>query len=118
MSQNGQLRPNEGDLRVYQGPSSIHGTGLFAAINIPKGSVLAELDCQPAAKDGPYVLWTDENTCYEVKCLYRYINHSLQPNVCYYNDLTVVALEDIQAGQELTHNYGPGWEAAAIPIDN
>ncbi|WP_084639091.1 SET domain-containing protein-lysine N-methyltransferase [Haliea salexigens] len=39
----------------------------------------------------------------------RCLNHSNDPNVSYYADLSVVALRDIQAGEELTHHYGDDW---------
>jgi SET domain-containing protein len=39
----------------------------------------------------------------------KYINHHNAPNVSYYDDLSVVALRDIQAGEELTHDYGEEW---------
>ena len=36
----------------------------------------------------------------------RYINHSGDPNAVYYDDFTVVALKDIEKGEELLHDYG------------
>ena len=33
-----------------------------------------------------------------------------QPNVAYYDDLTVVTLKAVKAGAELLHDYGDEWE--------
>ena len=52
-----------------------------------------------------YTLWVKDKP-YEVKCDLRFINHSGEPNAIYYDDFTVVALKDIQKGEELLHDYG------------
>ncbi|MBT4195428.1 MAG: SET domain-containing protein-lysine N-methyltransferase, partial [Gammaproteobacteria bacterium] len=39
----------------------------------------------------------------------KYINHSDTPNACYYDDKSVVALRDINQGDEITHNYEADW---------
>jgi hypothetical protein len=54
-------------------------------------------------------LWLDDDVLVNVTCDLKYINHSKKPNVAYYDDLSVVALKDIKAGQELTHDYGDEW---------
>ena len=41
----------------------------------------------------------------EVLCRFRYINHADDPNACYYDDFSVVALRDIWPGEEITHDY-------------
>ena len=90
--------------------SNIHGKGLFAKKNIKAGQVLGEVQGKSTKKDGPYVLWMDDATRgFEVKCIFKYINHKGKPNACYYDDLTVVALKDIKKGEEITHNYGEEW---------
>ena len=90
---------------VYVAPSPIHGLGLFAAERIETDSVIGWLRGRPCVEDGSYVLWVAENRAIEVLCDLRYINHSEQPNACYYDDLSVIALCDIEAGDEITHNY-------------
>jgi SET domain-containing protein len=40
-----------------------------------------------------------------VSCNLKYINHADNPNACYYDDLTVAAIRDISANEEITHNY-------------
>ena len=98
--------------KIRVGRSPIHGKGLFAAAPIAEGEVLGHLRTRAARKDGPYVLWLDDGRGREVLCDFRYINHHPEPNVAYYDDLTVVALRDIEPGEELVHHYGDEWEDA------
>jgi len=88
--------------------SDIHGKGLFAARRIPAGAEIGRVRTRPAEADGSYVLWLSETEGVEVTCDLRYINHSDRPNACYYDDLSVVALRDIEAGEEITHDYSSG----------
>ena len=90
---------------TYVGPSDIHGQGLFAKSTIKRGSVIGYLEGRPCTIDGDHVLWISETQGIEVLCDLRYINHSDQPNACYYDDLSVVALRDIACGEEITHDY-------------
>ena len=91
--------------------SAVHGRGLFASQPIKKGTELGVCKTKVAKKDGPYVLWLDDDgkERYRVLCDLRFINHDKKPNVAYYDDLTVVALKNIKAGQELLHDYGDDW---------
>ena len=86
--------------------SPIHGRGLFARHWIPRGAVIGVCEGEPAKRNGPYVLWLDENNALHVANEMRYINHSPTPNAAYYDDATVVALRDIAPGEEITHDYG------------
>ena len=97
-------------VEVKQSP--IHGRGLFARAAIARDTVLGVLKTKPARGNGPYVLWLDDDgrERYRVLCDLRFINHGKQPNVAYYDDLTVVALKPIKAGQELLHDYGEEWD--------
>jgi len=90
---------------TYVTNSSIHGKGLFAGRPIAAGTVIGWLKGVPSSRDGDYVLWLSENQAVEVTCDLRYINHSEHPNACYYDDLSVVALCDIEPHAEITHNY-------------
>ncbi|MGD8576996.1 MAG: SET domain-containing protein [Thiohalophilus sp.] len=91
--------------------SAIHGKGLFATAVIKKGELLGHLQTRPAKENGPYVLWCDDGkSAREVICDFRFINHAKNANVAYYDDLTVVAIRNIQPGEELTHHYGDEWE--------
>ncbi len=85
--------------------SPIHGKGLFANALIAEGAIIGNLQGQHVTADGPHVLWLDEAHGFRVDNDMKYINHSLLPNAAYYDDLTVVALRDIQPGEEITHNY-------------
>ena len=97
---------------VYVKDSSIHGKGLFAKTQIKEGEIIGEIEGLPANEDGPYVLWLDEDKykAIEVQNVFKFINHNARPNACYYDDLTVVALRDIEAGEEITHHYGDTWD--------
>ena len=97
---------------VYVKDSAIHGKGLFAKQTIKAGAIIGEISGKPAADDGPYVLWLDEDSRLgiEVQNVFKYINHNSKPNACYYDDLTVVALRDIKKDEEITHHYGECWD--------
>lgn len=98
------------DSIVYVDDSSIHGKGLFAKSFIPSGTVIGVAQGSPTTDNGDHVLWLDENSGFHVQCDLRYINHSDTPNATYYDNLEVCAIRDIQAGEEITHDYGAGWE--------
>ena len=90
---------------TYVAQSAIHGNGLFARTPITAGTVIGWIEGIPSQHDGSYVLWLSERQAIEVTCDMKYINHSDQPNACYYDDRSVVALRDILPGEEITHNY-------------
>lgn len=88
--------------------SPLHGRGLFATERITEGEVIGWLKTKKAKKsklDGPYVLWVDGQKPVRVTCDLRFINHSSEPNAAYYDDLSVMALRDIEPGEEILHNY-------------
>lgn len=101
------MKRMEPGLRV--GDSGIHGRGLFATEAIQKGTVLGSCRTRKTKIESEYTLWVDKGPV-DVVCRLKYINHSATPNVAYYSDLSVVALKNIKAGQELTHNYGKDWQ--------
>ncbi len=84
--------------------SKIHGKGLFSTRDIPKDFVLGKCEVAKTKKPNEYTLWVGKKML-DVCCDFKYINHSSNPNVVYYDDLTVVALKNIKAGEELTHQY-------------
>lgn len=96
----------------YVKDSKIHGKGLFAKKKIRAGEVLGDIQGKPTTKNGPYVLWVDDEMKkgVRVECDLRYINHAAKPNAAYYDDLTVVALRDIGKDEEITHDYGDAWQ--------
>ena len=111
------------------GPSSIHGVGVFAIAQIPKGT-----DIFP--QDNSELIWRHRGALklnklpsqirklYEQFCLIKdkgqtygcpesfnlmtvpwYINHSKNPNVGCDKDFKFVALRKIREGEELTADY-------------
>ncbi len=88
--------------------SGIHGKGLFATRRVNAGALLGRCVVAPTTKQGPYTLHTDDGDVL-VTCRFKYINHSAQPNVAYYDDFSVVALVALLPGDELTHDYGEWW---------
>jgi hypothetical protein len=90
---------------VYVADSLIQGKGLFAGVHVPAGAVIGRIQGIPCKHDGSHVLWLRADEAIEVTCDLRYINHSDDPNACYYDDLSVMALRDIQPQEEITHDY-------------
>jgi len=93
---------------TYVSDSNIHGQGLFASTDISKDTIIGIIEGKPCRRNGCYVLWLSATQGFRVSCNLRYINHAEEPNACYYDDLSVVALHDIEAGEEITHNYESG----------
>ncbi|MEM6257943.1 MAG: SET domain-containing protein [Planctomycetota bacterium] len=88
--------------------SPLHGRGLFATTRIPEGTIIGWLKTKKAKKsklNGPYILWVGGKKPVRVTCDLRFINHSNEPNACYYDDLSVMAVRDITPGEEILHNY-------------
>ena len=93
------------DQLTFVSDSKIHGKGLFARVDILKSTVIGTTQGQPCKRNGPHVIWLSETEAFKVSCDLKYINHDDKPNACYYDDLTVVALRNIKADEEITHNY-------------
>lgn len=91
-------------LRIANSP--IHGKGLFATSAIEQGTILGKIRGIRTVRDDSYVLWLSDSIGVRMLCKYKYINHSDNPNVVLYDTLEVCALRDIQAGEEITHDYG------------
>jgi hypothetical protein len=90
--------------------SPLHGKGLFSKQLIQKDTIIGTLQGIVVTSDGPHVLWmNDGQDKFKVQNQLKYINHSKQANVAYYDDFTVMALCNISAGEELLHNYGDDW---------
>ncbi len=85
--------------------SPIHGKGVFASRQINEGEILGLLNTSPSSRNGSHVLWITENQKVRVHCNLRFVNHSESPNAVYYDTLEVVALRDINKGEEITHDY-------------
>ncbi len=102
-------------------PSPIHGTGGFARLPIPRGTRVIEYVGQPIDKyeslrrcqaDNQYIFCLNQETDLNGNVDWnpaRFINHSCAPNCdaeVHDNRIWLVAQRDIQAGQEVTFNYG------------
>ncbi len=109
------------NIRLQVQPSSIAGQGLFAAQDIKKGTQVIQYTGEKISKaesvkrlaaGNAYIF--ELNTRYDIDGagldnLARYINHSCDPNCVVEQDgsiLWIIARRHIQAGEELTYNYG------------
>jgi uncharacterized protein len=101
--------------------SSIHGTGAFAKAVIPKGTRLVEYRGERISKSESlrrcennneyiFALSSEHDLDGSVAWnLARFINHSCTPNCeaqMEEDRIWIVALRDIQPGEEITFNYG------------
>jgi hypothetical protein len=101
--------------------SKIHGHGLFAAADISKDEVVAvkgghivdrkTLHVEVTPRLGPVEIQIDEDlfvapvTNEERELSMLYSNHSCDPNLGVRGEITFVAMRDIRAGEELTHDW-------------
>ena len=99
--------------RVFVDKSFIHGKGTFAKVGIAEGTHIGNYKGPTAKRDGRYVLWVDEGNGDWVgvsgKNRLRYLNHSSSPNA-EFDGVELYALRDIEAGEEITFDYGEEWE--------
>jgi SET domain-containing protein len=116
------------DTYIMLRPSPVHGIGVFAIRDIPKGCrtmfskdngewiklPIAEVETLPEASRDlveTYCLYDEEHYYvpdygFKKMDLVNYLNHSAQPNVRSVNDGEFFeAITDIPAGQELLVNY-------------
>lgn len=100
--------------RAYVDKSPIHGKGLFAREAIAADDYIGTYEGPDTLDDGMHVLWlwNEDNERWEGidgKNEMRFLNHARPPNAEWYdNDL--YALRDIEAGEEITFDYGEDWE--------
>ena len=107
-------------IRVRVGTSRIAGQGLFAEQDIRQGTkiiryigekITHEESDRRLAAGNVYIFGLDERSALDGSThqnTARYVNHSCEPN-CHTeqfgNTIWIVALRDIQAGEELTYSY-------------
>lgn len=98
--------------RVAAGPSTVHGTGVFAIEPIGDGEPIGQYTGRPTDDDGTHVLWIedDDGGWYGVEGtgVLRFLNHSRDPNV-EFDGPTLYARRDIDVGEELRFHYGDAW---------
>ena len=105
---------------IYVKNSVIHGSGLFSAVDIPKGQMIMVIcgdvisgeECELREAEGNvYIFWNGDNyidTALTDKI--KYINHNCEYNCLVEdrddNSLYLTAAREIKAGEELTIDYG------------
>lgn len=106
---------------VKVGKSPIAGEGLFADQFIPEGTIIGDMEGYYTDQDSPHTIWIEDEDGeiegFRVTNEMRYINHADEPNAAYYDDLTVVALRDIQPGEEITHDYRGDDDAEDVDVE-
>jgi SET domain-containing protein len=101
--------------------SKIHGRGLFATADIAKDEIVAVkgghiVDGKTLRERitpvlGPVEIQLDDNlfiapvTNEERELSMLYLNHSCDPNLGMRGEITFVAMRDIRADEELTHDW-------------
>ena len=108
-------------IRLRVGTSRIHGKGVFAAQDITQGTrilpylgekIAPQEATQRIAQGNTYIFFLDARHDIDGQTLKnraRYINHSCEPNCVsdiLEGQIWIVALRDIQAGEELSYDYG------------
>ncbi len=101
--------------------SKIHGCGLFAKADIARGEIVAikgghivdreTLRREITPRLGPVEIQIDDDlfiapvNADERDLSMLYSNHSCDPNIALRGEITFVAMRDIRAGEELTHDW-------------
>ena len=123
---NATPQPELAELKCYRSPkvevrtSELEGRGVFALEKIEKNEVVAvkaghivtagELT-EIMALVGDYALqiydglYLSPRTKDELERMAIFINHSCDPNVGFLGEVIYVAMRDIEAGEELCHDY-------------
>ena len=93
--------------------SRIHGRGLFAALHIPKDTLIGRYEGLRTKSEGSYVLWVESECGHWIGIKgsneLRFVNHSDEPNAAFFGE-ELWSLRPIPRGEEVTHDYGDGWE--------
>ena len=93
----------------YVEDSEIHGKGLFARIEIKKGTYIGEYLGIETVENGMHVLWTeDEDGNWlgrDGENALRYLNHNTQP-CAEFDEYDLFAVTNIDPHQEITIDYG------------
>lgn len=87
--------------------SPIHGKGLFATVEIPRGEYIGTYLGPEAKKNGSHVLWVDAGDEWIGRRglnRLRYLNHSASPNA-EFDGFDLYALRRIRANEEITIDY-------------
>lgn len=92
----------------YAAPSSIHGKGLFAKVEINQGTFMGTYKGPEAKKNGSHVLWVYEDNGEFIGRRglnkLRFLNHCDEPNA-EFDGFDLYSLNTIEPGSEITINY-------------
>ena len=102
------LQPQGSDLFEPR-RSPVHGTGVFALVELEQGRLIGRYSGSPTMVDGKHVLWIERDDGawegVDGDGDLRFLNHSRSPNV-YFDGLDLYAIRDVSAGEELLFDYG------------
>ncbi|RMF06597.1 SET domain-containing protein [Candidatus Woesearchaeota archaeon] len=121
---------------IRVGKSKIHGKGVFAACDIPKGTWIIQYKGEKVSKregtrrsrehEKQGFVWVFSlNRWYDIDGSVngneaRFINHSCSPNCEAVNyrdkEIWIVARRDIKKGEELTYDYGFSEDECMCPV--
>ena len=92
--------------------SGIHGRGLFATESIPADTLIGTIEGKPTTRHGAYTIWFEDESGeaegLRITNALRFVNHARPPNAAFF-DTELWSLRRIRPGDEITHDYGPGW---------
>ena len=94
--------------------SPIHGKGLFARRKIRKNQYIGTYEGRGTRTDGMHVLWLWDDETGQWDGIdgnneMRFLNHSANPNADWWGE-ELYAIRDIEAGEEITFDYGEDWD--------
>lgn len=101
-------------MKVKVGHSLIHGKGVFATKDMPKGTYVGTYEGVLVRRNSRYVLWVDYTDGAVVGIRgtndLRFLNHSRPGNVEFPNgSVKLYTIRHIKVGDELTFDYGEAW---------
>jgi hypothetical protein len=103
-------------IRVFRSP--IHGYGIRSINGFKAGETIADVEGvlykEEELGDDRYCLWVDDGFYFDMVDQTRWINHACDPNAEIEAELggnegawaRVIALREIQPGEEITYHYG------------
>jgi len=107
-------------VQLHVSDSPIHGKGLFASEAIAQGVYIGFYEGNETRENGTYVLWVQQDPARDAEDNWlgfdgtgdlRFLNHSKKPN-CKMDGQELYSARDIDAGEELTIDYGEWFEEA------
>ncbi|GMU22363.1 MAG: hypothetical protein AMXMBFR13_24490 [Phycisphaerae bacterium] len=98
-------------MRIETRSSGIHGVGVVATRDFRVGELIVRYHGRPVDRHGMYVGHRENNgqqvQHVELTGKLRFLNHSCRPNARLAG-FELVAVRPVEAGQEITIDYGPG----------